>query len=328
MSKVLKINNSYINDIISSQVPYKNLLNEDVIFAGGFPLSVYMVYALHREEYLSIVTRDILLKGANSLKYTDIDLWALHSLNTPNLQEIFSNPPISTKSFTVDGKESVSLTKKSKWANTIGGKSNTHKNVPIQFVKNPHNSPEELISTFDLNICKVAWSKGTLYVDSNAHNDFANSILTFGENYQDYKSEQPFVTALYRSLRYMKYAKRYTLDMSPEICEYIFNTYFESSKAENMKIYNEDINPQPQATIGGYVDNRSYQNSSRNMFRALINDTAYLNFAKQKNFKEEWTLFLLDHPLLTSVRAIVESGGAKALTKSGGQNLLDSFLSF
>lgn len=308
MNKVLRINNSYVNDIISSQISYKNLLNEDLIIAGGFPLSVYMYYKLCKEEYLPIMTKYILNRDMDYLKYTDIDIWPLESLDNSFLKEIFSNNAENTLDLNKDIK--IKVTKKSKWANTISNTTSYKRMADIQFVKNYHKDPEELISTFDLDICKVAWSKGVLYVDEGADKDIKNGTLSFGSNHKP--GEETFLSRLYMSLRYMKYSKRYSLDPSPDICEYIFKTYLESSYKENIdSLSSPNPNPNYVSAIKGYSLELSKTVNRMNLYNSFINDLNYTWFSKQKNYNVAWALFLINHPFIPCIKKLID--GSKDL---------------
>jgi len=306
MNKVLRINNSYVNDIISSQISYKSLLDEDLVIAGGFPLSVYMYYKLCKEEHLPIMTKYILNRDMDYLKYTDIDIWPLESLDNSFLKEVFSNNAENT--LPLNEKINFRFTKKSKWANTISNTTLDKRMADIQFVKNYHKNPDELISTFDLDICKVAWSKGVLYVDEGADKDIENGTLSFGSNHK--YGEETFLSRLYMSLRYMKYSKRYSLDPSPDICEYIFKTYLESSYKENIdslssKPNTNDVSTVNLSTIKGYNLELNVVNRI-NLYNSFINDVNYTWFSKQKNYNVAWALFLINHPFISCIKNLID----------------------
>lgn len=285
-------------------------MNEDLIIAGGFPLSVYMYYKLCKEEYLPIMTKYILNRDMDYLKYTDIDIWPLESLDNSFLKEIFSNNAENTLDLNKDIK--IKVTKKSKWANTISNTTPYKRMADIQFVKNYHKDPEELISTFDLDICKVAWSKGVLYVDEGADKDIENGTLSFGSNHKP--GEETFLSRLYMSLRYMKYSKRYSLDPSPDICEYIFKTYLESSYKENIdSLSSPKTNTNYVSTIKGYNSGLSVDKTVNriNLYNSFINDVNYTWFSKQKNYNVAWALFLINHPFIPCIKKLID--GSKDL---------------
>jgi hypothetical protein len=128
--------------------------------------------------------------------------------------------------------------------------------------------------------------------------DVKSCELSFNASYKN--GEENFVTKLYRSLRYIKYAKRYSLQPSDAICQYIFNTFLESD-GENLK-YN-DVPMQSQITVSNYIEESP---TTHSMYRDLISRPTYTWFANCKNFKEEWSLFLINHPLLKdSIESII-----------------------
>ena len=327
MSGFLKIENPNLNKIISSQVPIKLLLNEDVVIAGGFPLAVYNLYLAHRDEYLPILAKKIVYKR-EYLKYTDIDIWPLETLNNINLNNYFSLNPLSPHS-TGDGNQVFNIQRKSKWANTgtvknttspsinspINEYGNFHNiaNPNLQFIKTPVSSPESLISNFDLNVCMVAWHKGVLYVSDKAHDDLSNQTLSFNNNYKI--DECNFQSMMYRSLRYIKYCKRYDLEPSTDICEYIFKTYLASSSPENIAlIQSEEIKLMTVSTSSGPYSLGIYK--AKNLFNSLINEATFVWFWNRVNFKEEWTLFLLDNPYLKDIiKRIMENFPRKSTFK-------------
>jgi hypothetical protein len=301
MNEVLKINNSSINEIISSIFPVKELLTDDIIIAGGFPLSIFLRVFSTKEEFLPLLTTYILNNincNFKGLVYTDIDLWAKEGASSSlidNLLHSRSGTPI------VSGGVSLSPAKKSKWANTFSVysyKTGSVVSKNIQMIKVRQKSPEDLIQNFDLNICKVAWCNGELFVSKDVMDDVKSCELSFNASYKH--GEENFVTKLYRSLRYIKYAKRYSLQPSDAICQYIFNTFLESD-GENLKYH--ELPMQSQIVVNNYIKEST---TTHRMYHDLISRSTYTWFANCKNFKEEWSLFLINHPLLKdSIESII-----------------------
>lgn len=318
MSGVLKINNSYVNDIISSQILSTDFLKEEVILAGGFPLSVYRAFEFQKPEYLDILVKQISSKrpGNNGLVYSDIDVWPTISLGNCAIAELFSNSS-RLNSNIIAGDYVFNIFKQSRWANTaflysLNKKDNTpakqgNNRFALQFIKNAFNSPEELISSFDLNICKVAYYNESLYVDESAINDIASNSLSMSPNYV--RSDKEFNSKLFFCIRYIKYAKRYNLDMSKEICEYIFNTYFESSDKNILDEYiSSDPNKINIVSLQKYEDKKT---NSTKLYNSIVNDNTYLWFSKQNNFNPDWNLFLLDHPRLPIVKKLIDGSDSR-----------------
>jgi len=302
MSSFLTYNNSYINEIISSKFPIKSLRTEDAIIAGGFPLAVFLKVEATKEEFLPFAVRKITTEGhkrlqSNELSYTDIDIWVKSgSANTilNNLLDINTSPHLSLDD------SILSCTRKSRWANTYSviSKNGNSYIKDIQIIKNRHEDAKSLLSTFDLNICKVAWCNGELILDKDVIKEITSGEFGLDQSY-DF-GEQNFTTRLYRSLRFIKYAKRYSLEPSPQICEYIYHTIADSSD-ENIKYSLENQT--------GLVNISKYTNHSdktQSMYHSLVCNSTYEWFSRCKNFKKEWSLFLINHPIITVIQQIID----------------------
>lgn len=277
----------------------KELLTEDAIIAGGFPLAVYLKVESTKEDFLPLLLKKLTnpTRIGDGLSYTDIDIWAKSSSSNQILNNLIDLNPVTPLQMS---ESSITLTKKSKWANTFSVSTNNRSafTKAVQFVKVRYQSPEDLISTFDLNICKVAWCNGSLFVSEEVMNDIRTGELSFSPNY-DF-GEQNFITRVYRSLRFIKYAMRYNLEPSADICEYIFKTFADSS-GDNLKYGIK--NQTAMVNINNY-----YKGSDKiyDMYHSMICNSTYEWFSKCKNFKKEWSLFLINHPIITIIQSLIE----------------------
>lgn len=248
------------------------------------------------------------------MQYTDIDIWIKEGSSNQLLNNLAGYIPASP----IDSENlSIRLIRRSKWANTfsVSSKDGIHVTKNVQIVKVKHKTPEDLISTFDLNICKVAWCDGTLFVSKDVINDIKSCELNFNSGYNF--GEENFITKLYRSLRFIKYAKRYSLEPSQDICKYIFETIADSA-GENAK-YSVLDTP---VTLN--INNYKQENrNTHNMYHSLISNSTYDWFSRCKNFKEDWSLFLLDHPFLKNA---IQSAIERDKSKDSNLNKIESIL--
>jgi len=308
MSQILKINNSYINDIISSNLFLKEIITEDTIIAGGFPLAVFLKVESTNKDFLPLLLKKVTNPNYfnKELSYKDIDIWVKNNSSNQFLNNLLEEDPISPLK---SGNSSVRLIKKSQWANTFSvtcGLGFSY-DKEVQVIKTRYKNPEDVISKFDLNICKVAWCNGELFVSEKVMNDIRTCELSLSPEY-DFGKEN-FSTKVYRSLRFIKYAKRYCLELSDDICKYIFQTLLlsidESSKyLDHTKV----ISP---VVIDHYDD---ISNNSHGMYHSLVCNSTFEWFSKCKNFKKEWSLFLINHPHITNIQNIIHDEKTKYLS--------------
>jgi hypothetical protein len=332
MSGVLKIRNNVINEIINNRIIASELLDEDIIIAGGFPLSLYCFYLLNKEEYLDISKKNILINPVDNdkksiLKYKDIDIWRSKELNNKLINSLFeSSTDKYLKSINkIYDKYFCHLRKNSCFANTFRLSPPTksvERNIEIQFISKTGTeecplTPESLISSFDLNICKVAWKDGVLYVHPDAHDGIVNQSLCINEGYYMPDNED-YSARLYKSSRYLKYGKRYDLEPSLELCEYIFKVFCDSSDSHIHEKYVDNNNEsfisrlnsifgiaakQTAADTTTFATN-AYDDTFKNrrMFQCVVNDSNFSWLSSRKNYKKEWSLFLINNKNLPSVK--------------------------
>lgn len=356
MSDVLKIRNDVINEIINNRIIASDLLSEDIIVAGGFPLSLYYFYLLNKEEYLGISKKTI-LDSVNDkdkrsiLKYKDIDIWRSKKLNNEIINSLFEPLKIeySKSKNKIYDKYPIFLKRNSRFANTFNlweDEKSAKRDIEIQFVSKTGTeecplTPEDLIASFDLNICKVAWKDGTLYVHRDTHNGIINQSLYINEGYY-MPDVEDYSTRLYKASRYLKYGKRYDLEPSPELCEYIFKVFCDSSDSSVIEKYNDDDennsfssmlnsifgvskiknlstsnNPSCSSskelaakTSTGAMDDATFKANAYDeevvknkwMLKYVVNDSNFSWLSSRKNYKKEWSLFLINNKNIPSVK--------------------------
>jgi len=306
MSQILKINNSYVNEIISSLLPIKEIITDDTITAGGFPLAVYLKVESTKDVFLPLLIKKLneSYRSIEGISYQDIDIWVKNNSSNGLLNSLLETEPISPLQI---GDYSIRISKKSNWANTFSISCNLGfiYSKQIQIIKTRYQNPEDLISKFDLNICKVAWCNGELFVSEDVMNDIHNCELSLNPKY-DFGKEN-FATRIYRSLRFIKYAKRYNLEPSKDICEYIFKVFLDSNHEHLKYDLKNDANM--------IVINNYYKGSDKiyGMYQSLISNETYEWFSKRKNFKKEWSLFLLNHPNISIIQKIIDGEKNKNL---------------
>jgi len=341
MSEVLIIENPTINNIISREVAEKELLSNDLIIAGGFPLSVLYYYLIVKEEFLPYFEQSITsvgLRSPFSLSYSDVDIWPTHKSLKNEKINLFLSPNFDSAYISKYGKGisydkyNFLLKKQSVFANTFlrtaNGKPSfidsrlvkddeVHRSLPFQFIKSLKNNPEELFEGFDLNICKVAWYNGKLYAHTDSVRDVKNKTLSLSEKYFHDKNET-FDAKCYKSIRYLKYAKRYNLSLTKDLCDYISNAFIESSSKDIIDVINNDV------TQAGSVatllmsaepcSKPSYDKkiNKRRLYNSFVNYNSFVSLFLQENFDKSLILYLLDHPILHPVvKEIIEFNNIK-----------------
>jgi hypothetical protein len=320
MEEILTVNNNHISSVISNIFPEKRILTSDAIIAGGFPLAVFLEFLKTKDEFYELLQKNLIKENIKynssnkkAISFTDYDIWLKNNHSNDYVKMLFAmKKHVQKKSHTIKDtiddlkaifEESQSISEKntignlrivriSKWAHTFY---NTESLRNIQLIKHTINSAQELISSFDLNICKVAWNDGVTYYSSEAINDFKNSELNLSSNFTH--GDLSFTDKLYLSLRYKKYATRYDLQPSEQICEFIFKTLVESSDEINLKYSNKFQNTNPTTmSVSNFSSNNydGFEFPSR-MYSMLVSENTYNWFSSCKNFKKEWNLFLLNN---------------------------------
>lgn len=138
------------------------------------------------------------------------------------------------------------------WANTyvtdlaqnwVDKSSNLINRVKIQMIKRKYSSIEELFSKFDLLNCCAAYFDGKFYFDDNFEQYADEHILKMGNSFV-----KPTVLGkIWSSTRVFKYAQRYSLEVSKEICDSLIETFID---AEILLEKIKGLDPNAQINLG------------------------------------------------------------------------------
>jgi hypothetical protein len=309
--------NLLMNDLISILFRDSDIMKYNPIIAGGFPLAVFKTSLLYdtREKQADLIY-DLVNKISTSepkvnsrlslpYKHEDIDIWfaedsELFSDENSELSKILYDYHIpgslsSTNHFSGLMNQFCfnSLTKSTKYANSFDAYCNLNSqkkrwNLPIQIIRNKISSPESLISSFDLTICKVAWMDGVTYYDDSILDDLSNREVTIN-NISLFQSENPYVK-MYNVNRAFKYATRYNLSFSQQLNDIALSLYVEAKDIERP-------NPYPTLSVAAPATNHPYGPNFKALNDANTYDVFLRNysaFMKMKHYKTEYALFLID----------------------------------
>jgi hypothetical protein len=327
INDVIKINSAVINDFISRYIPIKDILSQDLVIAGGFPLFLLKTILSYNENFaVNHLENYLNCKNyrRNDSEFSDIDIWRLESIDPSNsINEIFdkaikhNGPSLLVKD--IDSWCSNSegyITSISKWATTLDTRTRNYngKSVPLQFVKAKKSSPEDLILSFDIERCMVAWSKGIIYASRRAIESINKLSLSFNSDYIQCK--ETIGSKVYRSKRYIKYISKHNLIATEDVCNYIFNTLVEVISPEVHQITSDEkideLYKKREMSMKLEVSIPDYYTSLINkihFIKSFINMEIPILLSKQKNFKKEKLLFILDNPKVSSsIKKIVEEG--------------------
>ena len=205
------------NAIIKSVIK-DDILELNPVIAGGFPLAIYRSLDLYSKPH----NRAILLNSINSSskiyssrleKFGDIDCWFLKdTLNG-----------LSVKEYVQSRLRPASNWRSSKWCISIGRR----ESVEYQFVLKEFDSPERLLSSFDLQNVGIAWHDNRLYVDSGVDLCIRSMIISKNQDFF-FPEEDSLMMRIFRCLRFFKYAERTGFEFSDEISSYVYKAYFDA----------------------------------------------------------------------------------------------------
>lgn len=230
---ILKIESQFGNDIIKSIIP-KELIDNGVVIAGGFPLAVFIesrktIEEFHKTEFLKMIKNNF-----KNLKYGDVDLWLIEDSEKTEkyilLDELskLKNGQILKVDKTKDLDDALfNCIKSSKYASTFHiptKRGNHYAAFKLQVMKKKVKSVINAIEDFDLNICKIAWSNNIFYVDESVITDYKNQTLSPSDSLKLNTNSSKEGLA-YNSLRYLKYCNRYSLEPAKELYDYIIHSF-------------------------------------------------------------------------------------------------------
>jgi len=245
--------------IIEILVP-RGILELKPVIAGGFIVNLYYSIMRHSNEKFDmdisrkIDTSDDLVSSFNFRKnFNDIDIWFLkdndiwlddnegNKLIMDFKRDVLMDSPSdplgidsrTNAQYHHSSKEnfkfldkmglSVPVTRSSYWANSF--RTNKGPNsYRVQCIKKPYESIEDLFSMFDLINCCAAYHDGKFYL----HDDFEycadNYTLEAGPTF--FRSTA--ISRIWGASRAFKYASRYNLEFSEEICDKLTSVFVDA----------------------------------------------------------------------------------------------------
>tara|TARA_B100000131_G_scaffold321231_1_gene371357 strand:+ start:2123 stop:3073 length:951 start_codon:yes stop_codon:yes gene_type:complete len=292
--------NENINWLINAFVDSNFLLSLNPVIAGSFVSNIYKTCSIYDTDSKFRQLKNKLEKGIKTVdldKFGDIDIWMLNNNEIHNELNINRNitsdsPPNRIQPHN-DG-ATFSLKSTSKWANTYYLNRNIHDKNKIvstygtntfQFIKTKHESPSELLKTFDFINSSVAWHDGVTYYDSRIDSAFENLELQM--NSMSGYENSSIATKVFNGLRAFKYSKRYGLHFSEELTDKVFNVYCESVDVDFNK-YNEKV-VELENLYGKKI-------SSSDALKSMISSfhRCFGIFITMKYFKPEYAAFLIN----------------------------------
>jgi hypothetical protein len=110
------------------------------------------------------------------------------------------------------------------WANSFSlnlkdGDSNT-----VQLIKKAYEDVDDLFSKFDIKNCCAAYYDGKFYFHDDFFDIADNYTLEMGSSFKKYTE----LSKIYSSSRLFKYAKRFDLEFSKDICDYLIGVYLDA----------------------------------------------------------------------------------------------------
>jgi hypothetical protein len=310
-----------IDWLVSHIVKDDNLMELKPVFAGGFMLSVYRAYRLYdSESKWKQLERSASFDGAENIvlenkidSFGDIDAWffedsPLHSDGygswmLSDLNSLFDET-VGVSSVSAPLDSDYRVVKISKWANSFRRETARRTNGSkqpsfiFQAIKKSIASIEDLFQTFDFINCCVAYHDGVLYYDSMLDSAFEDFSLRVN-NSTNYESNRSMSQRIYAGLRAFKYSKRYLLDFSTELSEYIYQIYVDAESIDYSK-YQEKV------TLVNDVYGTVLLSGSdfRDMVRSF--ELNFKHFTKMKTFRGDYALFLIDRKNLEGIRSYLD----------------------
>ena len=227
------------NEILRSIVP-DSILSLNPVIAGGFPLSLFRTLDLHskphhRRKLLewsrhissgSYIKSPLLLKAMDH--FSDIDCWLLNdSLNGSDLEGYLSDK-INLNNV---GREDTS------WSTSFHGPPPAYHRY--QIIKKFFDTPSDIINTFDISLCCIAWHDDVLYFTDGFTQSIYNGKLSIN-NSECFSESDPLHKKVFHSVRLMKHITRGDYEVCDAIHDYILNTYYSIKDMSPSQISNED----------------------------------------------------------------------------------------
>ena len=339
----IKKDANLIVDYINCHLPKELAEDPDIIIAGGFALNAFLVneaLAGVSNEMASLLKKSFLLHPV--MKFSDLDLWILKDSKSgfaPLFEHVKGGQaapgrkkerhPFEDGVKVVDQKWATS--KWSDWANTYTVTSKPAipvKKVPIQCIVKPQNSPEDLLSSFDLGVCSVAIHRGEFIV----HQSLIDSIKSKELLYNNGKSlkYKSLGSRVFQSLRFFKYIDKTGFDFSEDVYKDVLATmsdantfWIEAKKQGALNQYGGMTNGVKVkiTTTNDYEQEVVTKESIRSMIQQLA--LKFESMQKMKHWDITHALFFQDSSLF-SIKGIIEKNTLGA--EKSSQSKLDTFL--
>lgn len=232
--------NNFINQLVKEHLIPESISCTSPIIAGGSILHLYLNYfdeSSNNSKYLKSwlekakklrFNKHYMLDFNQNEYHGDIDIWysSEEDLNGAILQ-ITKDCPLKSDS---------------NWASTHRRwkrSSNLYNKVSeIQIIKKIAETPEQLISSFDIANSMIAWHDDKLYIDSRLDEAFEAREVRYVNS--PFKGNLTIASKIFNVLRLFKYAKRYSLSFSKEIDDIILNLYMEVDDLD-LRLYDKRI---------------------------------------------------------------------------------------
>ena len=177
-------------------------------------------------------------------------------------------------------------------------------------IKTPINSVEDLLSSFDFINCSVAYYDGKLFYDDRIDFAFLNFELRI--NSTEPFEKESIAMNTFGALRSFKYSDRYCIDFGLKLTEYIFKTYVKT-KDINYEAYGDRI-IELETLYGRKISSIDTLKGMVTHFHSL-----YEKFSNMKYFKQEYSLYLLDHAeKFSGLKRLISEGSTASPPASFG----------
>tara|TARA_A100001011_G_scaffold394799_1_gene488037 strand:- start:471 stop:1502 length:1032 start_codon:yes stop_codon:yes gene_type:complete len=291
--------NKILRSIVSN-----NVLSLNPVIAGGFPLALYRTLDLHskphhRKRLLewsrhisepnpmlgSAIRAPLLLKAVDH--FSDIDCWLLNK----DLKGLGIDDYLSDK-IKIENREDTN------WSISFKEESPVcfHR---YQIIKKFFDSPSDIISTFDIDLCCIAWHDDVLYFSDGFTKSIYNGKIS-ANNLDCFDESDSLPKKVFHSLRLMKHIKRTDFKICDTIHDYILNTFYSIKDIDLNNLRDINVNLLDQsvvATSAGHDPNHNYlfeltkNKSFINMVRTL--DSMFDSFITISGRKENPLLYFV-----------------------------------
>lgn len=190
------------------------------------------------------------------------------------------------------------------WANSYHKEKYDHNKIPIQFIKKPYKTVEQIFSNFDLVNCAAAYHAGYFYFHKEFEKAFDLAEITLLSDFEQVSTIRKFWSAS----RFFKYAHRYNFEFSEEICNALIPVYIDGLRiSDDIKAGRDpelnltDVND---LELPYGISGMDSLSKIQRMIEAL--NTQFSSFTKMKNFDKNKLFLFLDSKEL-SIKDVVKA---------------------